>query len=414
MDKKAFCVILASLTLLILLFSVFIPGTASAQIGANGGTTTLNSDIEMMSGIPVHGGGHFTWTVSGAAAGELRQAIILKYDIPRGQESRNWQLELDEVEQYALDLERYLEQGEHEYQGANLRKFALLNYNVRDDTKGLIGTSNATSENIEIRFYFDAWMPSGNEDISMSDTHIPDAIFVPVNETFVGTYEIIHTNYMVSVGDFTNVKVSKGDFFLIRTPFGEIYHYSVKFKAGDNPNEKLLYEPFNWIECPLVLFLMVVVIGYFVVTMPGRFRRYDVMKNIKLHTFAKVLLIIMLLLYFFAAFGGIYFAGMYLWIISIVFLFISLVASKSIYENAERITQMPKKPETDAQATGKEYDAEGSETEEEKLERDVQCVTCGEIFTMGERYSVSSAPCPACGSIGAVEFTHADEEIPLQ
>jgi hypothetical protein len=158
MTKKALRATLAFFFIFLLLFSI-IPGIAQADIGA-GGTTTLKSDIELMSGIPVHGGGHFTWVISGSAANELRIKIIEFFDgyvdgIPNGR------LEYAEVDAYRIELERYLEDNEHEYMGANLRRFALLNRDIRDDTKGLIDTSASSTGNIEIRFYFDAWMPSG-------------------------------------------------------------------------------------------------------------------------------------------------------------------------------------------------------------------------------------------------------------
>jgi predicted nucleic acid-binding Zn-ribbon protein len=34
----------------------------------------------------------------------------------------------------------------------------------------------------------------------------------------------------------------------------------------------------------------------------------------------------------------------------------------------------------------------------------VQCATCGEIYNVSDKFSMQSAPCPACGSIGAVEL----------
>jgi hypothetical protein len=400
MTKKALRASLVFLFLFLLLFSV-IPGIAQADIGANGGKTTLKSDIELMSGIPVHGGGHFTWVISGAAANELRIKIIEFFDgyvdgIPNGR------LEYAEVDAYRIELERYLEDNEHEYMGANLRRFALLNREIRDDIKGLIDTSASSTGNIEIRFYFDAWMPSGEEEILLTDTTIPDAVYYPVNETFVGTYKIEHMEYMVSVGDFSAPEISSGTFYLIRTPFGDIFHYSNEFSANDNPNEKLKYEPFSWIECPLVLFIVIAVFGYFTVTMPGRFRKYDVVKIVKVHTLAKVLLLVLVLLYLFAGIGGIFIGGVYIWVISVVFLFVSLVISKTIYEQAARVTRMPEKPEVEAQ---EETQAEEEvEAEPEEGIKNVQCATCGEIYDISDKSNIQNAPCPACGSIGAVEF----------
>jgi hypothetical protein len=398
------------ITILALFFGMVLPAFALADIGDNGGTTTLKSDIEMMQGIPIHGGGHVTWRVTGNAAKELRSAILAKYDLPHGSEPPNGQLELDEVKRYINELERYLEgheEGvEHQFHGAKLRSFSLLNQDVATDVKGLIGTSESSNAAIEIRFYFDAWMPTGSTDISFSETVIPDAIYFPVGENYTGTYKVEHTNYMVSIASYSNVNIDKGSFFLIRTPFGDIYHYSATFKAGEDTGEGITYEEFSWIECPLILFIVVAIFGYFIATMPGRFRRYDVMRNVKLHTLAKLFLIILLLLYFFAGIGSFYVGGAVLWILCVVFLFVSLVVSKVVYEHAERITSLPPKPEAK-----EEVEEEAVEEPVEKR-KEVQCSTCGEIYPLKEGFSLAASPCTACGSVGAVELGSGDNLPP--
>ena len=146
--------------------------------------------------------------------------------------------------------------------------------------------------------------------------------------------------------------------------------------------------------------------------MPVKFRRYDVVKIVKVHTFAKALLLILILLYLFAGIGSIFIQGIYIWIISVVFLFVSLVISKTVYENAERITRMPEKPDTSESKIYEEAEEEDYEEEQADIRRDVQCATCGEIFKMDDRFRTSSAPCPACGSIGAVEMGIAEDDIP--
>jgi hypothetical protein len=408
MNRGALSVGFISIFILIALLTALLPGQAEGEIGRSGGEIQLKSDIEMMSGIPVHGGGHVSWTVRGGAAREFRAAVISRYDIPHNQDPPNGILDYDEVKKYALDLERYLEGGENDeelkYHGANLRRFSLLNYEVREDTKGLIDTSNGSTENIEIHFYFDAYMPKGNEEIPMADTTVVDAILVPLNETFVapGKYTIEHTEYMVDVSDFADVDVESGTFYLIRTPFGDIYYYKVTFTAGEQPTDRLTYEPFNWIESPLVLFIVVAVFGYFTATMPGRFRRYDVMRQPKVHTFAKILVVLLLLMYFFAGFAGVFIRGMYLWILGVVFLFISIVISKTVYENAKRITDESKitGPEAGAAAAPIEEPLE-DEADEEAGKTTVQCRTCGDIFQMEDYDSPASAVCPSCGKSGA-------------
>jgi hypothetical protein len=136
--------------------------------------------------------------------------------------------------------------------------------------------------------------------------------------------------------------------------------------------------------------------------MHGRFRKYDMVKIVKVHTLAKVLLLVLVLLYLFAGIGGIFIGGVYIWVISVVFLFVSLVISKTIYEQAARVTRMPEKPEIAAQ---EELPAEEEvEALPEEGMKNVQCATCGEIYDISDKSNIQNAPCPACGSIGAVEF----------
>jgi hypothetical protein len=344
--------------------------------------------------------------VSGQAAQDFRVALIDKYDVASGQDPPNGILEYAEVGNYAHDLEYYLEHNDLMYQGAKLRKFQLLNQDIKTDTKGLIDATASDTGEIEIKFYFDAHVPTGNQDISLSDPTINDAIYAPLNETFHGTYKIEHTEYMVNIAGYSNIKMNKGSFFLIRTPFGEIYHYSVTYKAGKETGDSLVYEEFSWIECPLILFIVVAIFGYFIVTMPERFRRHDVLKIGLLHTIAKILLLLLLILYFFAGFGGFFVSGVYLWIMCIAFMFVTLVLSKTMYENAERIRPKPK-----------EEPAEGEEEEkpEEKeprvAKREVQCSNCAEIYQLPEYDTVASALCPACGKMGATALAKDGELI---
>ena len=83
------------------------------------------------------------------------------------------------------------------------------------------------------------------------------------------------------------------------------------------------------------------------------------------------------------------------------FLFVSLVISKTIYEKAARVTRMPEKPAVGAR---EEIAEEEVEALPEEGIKNVQCATCGEIYNISDKSNIQSAPCPACGSIGAVEF----------
>jgi hypothetical protein len=136
--------------------------------------------------------------------------------------------------------------------------------------------------------------------------------------------------------------------------------------------------------------------------MPGRFRRYDVMRIPKVHTFAKVLVLILLLMYFFAGFGGVFIRGVYLWIMSVVFLFVSIVISKTVYENAKKITDESKIEGPEAAAAAPPIDEPlEAESYEGPVKRTAQCKTCADIFKLEEYDTPASAVCPSCGSMGA-------------
>jgi hypothetical protein len=130
------------------------------------------------------------------------------------------------------------------------------------------------------------------------------------------------------------------------------------------------------------------------------------------HTLAKVLLLVLLLMYFFAGFAGIFIAGIYIWILSVVFLFVSLVISKTMYENAPRVSE--KKPEEEKAEPEAPVGTEAPVEEEGAHPREVQCLNCGEIFTLQEWDTPASSMCPACGSIGSVELGEVVDAEPVE
>ncbi len=398
-----------------ILFNLIFLGLGCVAIGDYGGSTSVKSDLEMMAGVPVHGGGHVTWEIKGEAANELRKAIILYYDSETAVTEKDGILQASEVGYYTDRVDNYLTDIEVHYHGAKLHRFSLLNHDVDVDTNGLIGKNNESTGNIRIDFYFDSVMPSGEKEILLSDTTVAEAVYTSIDESYEppATISIEHTSYFVSVSNFAEPEINEGTFYLIRTPFGEIYYYKVSFTAGEGsrPNDRITYQPFNWFEAPLVLFLVVVIFGYFIVTMPGRYRRVDVVKIGKLHTLATVLLLVLLLLYFFAGFGGIFISGLYIWILSIVFLIISYVVSKTLYENAPSITTKgPPKPTVPPPKEMEGPMEEPTEPTEAPSGMKVQCTMCGEIFPMQVWETPGTAKCPACFNIGATEIETGDSD----
>jgi hypothetical protein len=285
------------------------------------------------------------------------------------------------------------------------------------DTKGLVGKSAESTADITIQFYFDARMPSGKQEVDLTNVAIVEAVYTALNESAELASQvditIEHTSYFVSISNFEEPSIKEGTFYLIRTPFGEIYYYKVSFKAGDanKPNDKITYQPFSWFECPLILFIIVVIFGYFIVTMPGRYRRVDVVKIGKLHTLATLLLVIQLLLYFFAGFGGIFIGGLYIIIISVVFVIISYMVSKTLYENAPSISKPPPKPTSALPIRDSAEPMDEVSVSDSPTGTQVQCAMCAEIYSMQAWETPSTAKCPACFNIGAEEIDVYEEDV---
>src|SRR3972149_556488 len=89
------------------------------RAGAQGAGLKVSSDLELLGVGGLDGGGHVTWTLTGAAAQSLRQKIQMMFDgydpIPRGFAynvtggNRNGRIESGEAQSYTNFLENEVE-----------------------------------------------------------------------------------------------------------------------------------------------------------------------------------------------------------------------------------------------------------------------------------------------------------------
>src|SRR2546422_278650 len=165
--------VLAVVTFLLVFWSVFTPAVGQSPTGH----MVVTTDYELFGTSDLNGGGHLTWTLTGAKAADLRTKIINLFDtyaqIPRGflfeglATSGNGNRTLDPAEgaAYADQLKDVLEPSGG--QGTVVQYLRLGRFDLRENdanpalefsrsTSGLANTNPSTSADVEIRMLFEA------------------------------------------------------------------------------------------------------------------------------------------------------------------------------------------------------------------------------------------------------------------
>jgi len=185
---------LLALTLVLFLFWTVVP-TRVGQGAA--GQLSVSTDYELFGTSELHGGGHVTWSLTGARAAEFRMRIVHLFDeyptIPRGfpfanaATKGNGDGRLDAVEgaSYTDLLEMQLEAGGRGTQAQYLTLFPFdLRNKVADpgtsfdrSTSGLVGTGANSSAAVEVRFLFEANTSTTDAQVPLSTAVLAQAPF---------------------------------------------------------------------------------------------------------------------------------------------------------------------------------------------------------------------------------------------
>jgi hypothetical protein len=185
---------LLALTLVLFLFWTVLP-TTGGQGAA--GLFTVSTDYELFGTSDLHGGGHVTWSLTGARASEFRMKILRLFDeypaIPRGfpfpnaPTKANGDGRLDAVEgaSYTDLLEIQLEANKR---GTRAHYLTLFPFDLRNkvadpgtsfdrSTSGLAGTGANASASVEIRFLFEANSSTTDAQVPLSTAVLAQAPF---------------------------------------------------------------------------------------------------------------------------------------------------------------------------------------------------------------------------------------------
>lgn len=161
------------------------------------GHLVVATDYELFGTSDLRGGGHVTWTLTGAKAAELRTKIIHLFDgypaIPRGftfpgagtNGNNNGVLDATEGVAYTNLLENLLEASSR---GTTAQYLQLYPFDLREtstdeptgfqrSTSGLAGSNVTSTDNVEIRFLFEANITTTDARVPLATRSLVDALY---------------------------------------------------------------------------------------------------------------------------------------------------------------------------------------------------------------------------------------------
>ncbi len=180
------------LALMTLLSTVSLIDRVEAQAAG----LKVSSDLELLGVGGLDGGGHVTWTLTGASAQDLRQKILMMFDgygtIPRGfayannatNGNRNGRIETAEAQAYTNFLENEVEGArplccagtDVRYVRIDRTDILEKGFPVERSVDGLVGIDPNSTERLEIRFIFNAGTLSENLLFRFSDIPLANAL----------------------------------------------------------------------------------------------------------------------------------------------------------------------------------------------------------------------------------------------
>ena len=202
---------LAAIAFLLIFWSIFTPAVGQDPAGH----LVVTTDYELFGSSDLNGGGHVTWTLTGAKASDLRAKIVDMFDtygqIPRGfpfagtAGPANGDLTLQPLEgvRYTDLLENVLE---NSGRGTDVQYMQLYPFDLRDkntadpglgferSTSGLANANASSSGDVEIRFLFEANTTTRSARVSLPTSALVDSLYWMFN------YEAIQSPTLTASG----------------------------------------------------------------------------------------------------------------------------------------------------------------------------------------------------------------------
>ena len=367
--RRSSALVLA-IAMAVILSVPFVPMNAEAQMATD--MVTITTDYELLGFSDLHGGGHLTYELTGQAAGDLRRAVLDRYDgLITGTANGRIdpaELKMNEQTGYIADVESSLATTSffsattnryeplHEGQGEDITADAQGFYEVTN-----IGADDSTP--IRIYLYFDATRMSMTElNFALLSRDLVSALYSPFTNSSSGaitssdirvndyTFRYKHTDYRICVGSLSGQSLTTegGTMHVVRTPAGEISTYTVTFDYNDRIMDEADYHPFSFLESPQVLFVLVFICTYLISTMPTRMYanykyayprrfRHKALKITWLHITSKLTILLLILFYFFPTLfafisPSFFMSGLFIWLMGIGLAVTFSVLAKVLYD----------------------------------------------------------------------------------
>ena len=184
--------------LAIVLFLLLFWGILPAVVGQGPeGHLVVATDYELFGTSDLRGGGHVTWTLTGAKAADFRAKILDLFDgypsIPRGfrfngtatNGNRDGRLDATEGVEYTNLLEQWLEANGR---GTAAQYLEMYPFDLREkstdgptgfarSTSGLAGTDGNTTADVEIRFLFQANITTTDGRVPLATRSLVDGLY---------------------------------------------------------------------------------------------------------------------------------------------------------------------------------------------------------------------------------------------
>jgi len=204
-------------SLALVLFLLLLWGFLPPVVGQGPeGHLVVATDYELFGTSDLRGGGHVTWTLTGAKAAELRGRIIHLFDeypaIPRGftfpgagtNGNNNSVLDATEGVAYTSLLENLLEASGR---GTTAQYLQLYPFDLREkstdepagfqrSTSGLAGTDVNATDNVEIRFLFEANITTTDARVPLATRSLVDALYR------IFSYRVIQSPTLATSGPY--------------------------------------------------------------------------------------------------------------------------------------------------------------------------------------------------------------------
>ena len=464
MKRRLVVVMVALLFAAMQVSSLGVIMSADAYPAITGGTIECDTTLQMIPMTHTVGGGTIHWHITGDNARDLRMLILdrldnatINYDgrplMPNDTASGRAIGEIDEAEVWAYVaaddssfLQNYL-QGLHKmlvgsdgyfkplrndtydpimFHGIEITRASLSNHNMYSDIYGLLGQTADSNADIDIFMTISMRDTVKVDEIDLSNSDVFSAPFECLTAfddngnvidpvTYNGDGDMNHWTITIGFDSFYNPSVSKNSITIIRTPAGELYNYRASIQNGADIEETMQHSEFSPLENPQILFIIMLVFGYLVVALPTHFylkyrgrypKRYRMeAKKIKwLHWTARILLLIIILVYFIPVIGSFYFSGPIFMGLSIGFVALSAVLSKVIYERAgdaippEYFEEKGKKKKPVKKAAPLAA-APVVATYEPDTKEKIHCIRCGALITIEAGDNLLKVKCPVCGAV---------------